>query len=330
MSTTRLVLLALLVPGSLTAQKQYTLTGNETAIYNLAGQVQVVAGTGNAVIVTATTGGEDAARLGFEQGEIRGRSALVIRYPGDRVIYSVDGENSSSEIQVRSDGTFGDNDGKGMRSGRERVRVTHSGSGLEAHADLRVSVPAGKSVAVYIGVGRITASNVNGSLHLDTQSGDIEATAIRGDLNIDTGSGSVKVTNVSGTLLSIDTGSGGVDGTGLTASDLSVDTGSGSVTLGQVTAKKVHVDTGSGDVDVDLLGSIDDLNIDTGSGSVTVRMPATVNAQLAIETGSGDITTDFPVTVRRTGDDELVGTIGTGAGTIQVDTGSGDVRLLKR
>ena len=64
--------------------------------------------------------------------------------------------------------------------------------------------------------------------------------------------------------------------------------------------------------------------------TITVRVPASLSAQLAVETGSGDIETDFPVTVRRTGDDTLEGTIGTGAGRIEIDTGSGDVKLLKR
>ncbi len=320
-----------LLPTTLAAQKQFSLAGDHAAVYNLAGQVTVVAGTGSSVGVSATVLGRDAGKVTFDEADRGGRKTLVIRYPGDRIIYGADGHRGSSDLMVRDDGTFGDQHGKDWRRGDyNKVRVTSSGSGLEAHTDLRISVPPGASLDVYLGVGRISATNVNGNLRLDTSSGDVEVSGSKGDLIVDTGSGNVKVTDVAGTAISIDTGSGDVDATNVSAPELNVDTGSGSVTLSQVTAKSVSIDTGSGDVQLDLVGAVEKLDVDTGSGSVTVRVPASLSAQLAVETGSGDIETDFPVTVRRTGDDTLEGTIGTGAGRIDIDTGSGDVRLLKR
>lgn len=320
-----------LLPTTLAAQKQFTLAGDRVSVYNLAGEVTVVAGAGPGVGVTATVMGRDAAKVTFEQGERNGRKTLVIRYPDDRIVYRDGDHNGSSEFWIRDDGTFGDGDHHGSRDGdRNKVRVSSSGSGLEAHADLRITVPPGTSLGMYLGVGEITATNVNGDLHLDTSSGGVTTSGTKGVLSIDTGSGSVKVTSASGPEVSIDTGSGDVDATGITAQDLSVDTGSGSVTLGQVTSRRVDIDTGSGNVELDLLSTIDKLGIDTGSGSVRIRVPASLSAQLAIETGSGDIETDFPVTLRKTGDDSLEGTIGSGAGRIEVETGSGNVRLLKR
>lgn len=319
-----------LLPTTLAAQKQFSLAGDHVAVYNLAGQVTVVAGSGSSVGVAATVLGRDAGKVTFDEGDRGGRKMLVIRYPGDRIIYDADGHNGSSDIMVREDGTFGDQHGRDRHRDHDKVRVTSSGSGLEAHTDLRISVPPGKSLDVYLGVGRISATNVNGNLRLDTSSGDVGVSGSKGDLVVDTGSGNVKVTDASGAMISIDTGSGDVDATGISAPELDVDTGSGSVTLSQVTSRSVTIDTGSGDVQLDLVGTVEKLGVDTGSGSVTVRVPATLSAQLAVETGSGDIETDFPVTVRRTGDDTLEGTIGTGTGRIDIDTGSGDVRLLKR
>jgi len=199
-----------------------------------------------------------------------------------------------------------------------------------ADADIIVSVPEGKSVNVYLGVGDITASNVKGNLRLDTSSGRVDASGTKGDLTIDTGSGDVKVTGASGSTVSIDTGSGEVNGTDIKATSLDVDTGSGDVELSDVMSEDVTIDTGSGSVNLALKAALDRLKVDTGSGSVTITVPGTLSAQVAIETGSGDITTDFPIQVRKTGGDELIGTIGSGTGRIDIDTGSGDVRLLKR
>ncbi len=325
-----LAALALCAPTLARAQKQFTLTGDEVAVYNLAGTASISAGSGGSVTVTVTPGGSDGAKLTFAEGTVRGRNSLRVIYPSDRIIYDAMGRGNSTELSVREDGTFGGDDETRHQNRGGRVRIAGSGSGLEAYANLVISVPEGKSVAVNLGVGDITASNVNGNLRLDTSSGRVDVTGTKGDLSVDTGSGDVKVTRVSGSAISIDTGSGEVNGTGIKTAALEVDTGSGDVSLSEVTSEDVSVDTGSGSVNLALTATVDQLKVDTGSGDVTIAVPSTLSAQVAIETGSGDITTDFPIQVRKTGGDELVGTIGSGAGRIDIDTGSGDVKLLKR
>jgi len=325
-----LAALALSLPGLAQAQKQFTLSGSEVAVYNLVGTVSVSPGRGDAVTVAVTPRGSDAGKLTFGEGTVRGRNALRVIYPSDHIIYEGMGRGSSTELSVRDDGTFGGDEESRRHNRGGRVRITGSGSGLEASADIVISVPEGKSVNVYLGVGDITASNVKGDLRLDTSSGRVEVTGSKGDLGIDTGSGDVKVTGASGGAISIDTGSGEVNGTDITATSLDVDTGSGDVELRDVLAEDVTIDTGSGSVSLALKAAVDRLKVDTGSGNVTIAVPGTLSAQVAIETGSGDISTDFPIQVRKTGGDELVGTIGSGTGRIDIDTGSGDVKLLKR
>jgi hypothetical protein len=319
-----------LAPGLLQAQKQFTLSGDDVAVYNLAGTVSLAAGSGSSVTVAVTTVGDYAAKLTFGEGTGRGRKALRVIYPSDRIIYSEMGRGSSTELSVRDDGTFGGDEENRRHNRGGRVRIMGSGSGLEAHANIVISVPRGKSVNVYLGVGDITASNVDGALRLDTSSGRVDVTGTTGDLSIDTGSGDVKVTRVTGDAVMIDTGSGEVNGTGIKTANLDVDTGSGDVQLSDVTSEDVSIDTGSGSVNLALTASVDQLKVDTGSGSVTIAVPGTLSAQVAIETGSGDITTDFPIQVRKTGGDELIGTIGSGTGRIDIDTGSGDVKLMRR
>src|SRR6185295_4301564 len=94
------------------------------------------------------------------------------------------------------------------------------------HADMKVRVPAGHSVAFHLAVGRVSLANVNGEIMVDSHAAPVTATGAKGDvritggegtLNVDTGSGSVEVTAFRGDELSLDTGSGQVSGSELNA-----------------------------------------------------------------------------------------------------------------
>lgn len=339
-SCTVVLALALLAgPSGLSAQENVRLSGARIAIYNLAGEVEIVRGGGSDVVVTISRGGDDAERLTVETGRIDGRETMRVIYPDDEVVYREMGRGSSTDVRVRDDGTFG---------GGDRVRVRGSGGGMEAWADLRIQVPAGTDLAVYLAAGRIHAAEVDGNLRLDTHSGAVDARDIAGDLTVDTGSGSVEVSGVDGNVsvdtgsgrvtvddargreMEVDTGSGSVRGSGLSFDRVSVDTGSGSVELQQVAARDVMVDTGSGSVELDLTTDVDQLEVDTGSGSVTVRVPDGFGAEVELDTGSGGIDLDVDLTQARVRRNHATGLIGDGNGTVKLDTGSGGIRLVRR
>ncbi len=329
------------VPAS--AQDVERLGGGEVAVYNLAGEVDIVRGSGSEVVVRITRGGRDAASLSIETGELRGRETLRVIYPDDDIVYPEMGRGSNTNISVRANGTFSD----GGRGRDDRVHISGRGNGLEAWADLRIEVPAGHELDVYQAVGSVRAEEIQGNLSIDTGSGSVSAVDIRGTLSIDTGSGSVvargvdgevmidtgsggvEVAELAGSVIEIDTGSGSVEGYGLSGEEVTVDTGSGRIELGQVSAEVVLLDTGSGGIDVELLTDVDRLEADTGSGSVTVRAPAGLGAEVDVETGSGGIDLDFPLEVRSVRRDHVRGTIGDGRGQISIDTGSGSIRLIR-
>lgn len=347
--------LVLLPAGPLMAQQpeRYVLDGDEVAIYNLAGLLQVDAGKG-AVEVEVTRGGADASRLKVAQGEIDGRQTLRVIYPNALVHYAVGKGRNRTDLRVRDDGTFGDSDDGDhkhdhdrSRDGR-RITIDFEPGGLDAHADLKVKVPSKGSVCLHLAVGQVTVTNVDGDLRIDVSSapvdvtgfkgslmvdvgsGNVRATQVDGDLIVDTGSGSVEVSKVRGKRLSIDTGSGEVTGSDLESDDVSVDTGSGGIALTTMRSPRIALETGSGDVRADLQGDVNSLGVETGSGSVDIKAPATLGATIEMETSSGDIETDFPVQVTRHARDHMSGQIGDGKGSIAIETGSGSVRLLKR
>jgi hypothetical protein len=336
---------ALLLPTLAAAQniERITLSGSQAAVYNLAGAVRVEGGSGSDVVVEVTRAGADAARLTLDRGDVRGRAALRIRYPEDRIVYPQRGYDSRSTFRVNEDGTFGDGDRS--HEGR-RVEVRSDGDGMEAHADLRVIVPKGKTVFVRNGVGEVTidnvdgqlnvasasrvrASRVRGSLRVDSGSGGVDVSDLDGDLTLSSGSGGAVLDGVRGGALHMDVGSGSMRGRSIDVTELVGDIGSGGIRLASVKTAKLHLETGSGGSDVELLTSPSDVSVEAGSGGVTLRIPASSGATIDIETGSGDIDTDFDVKVSRMQRRSLHGTFGDGRGHIRIEAGSGTVRLLK-
>jgi DUF4097 and DUF4098 domain-containing protein YvlB len=346
----RLAVLAALalVAGPLNGQS-YSLSGDRVAIYNIAGTVTVSGGGSGAVKVNVDLQGPDAKQLKVETGSIRGAETLRVLYPDDDIIYSALGRGSSTQMQIRDDGTWG-NFGREKWSGREerhRVSIRGSGRGTEAHANLNVTIPSGKTVGIFTGVGRVDVSNVDGdlmvdvgsaditakgtrgSLDLDTGSGDIRVDNAQGEINLDTGSGSVTLNGSKGGKLSIDTGSGDVIVSDATATTTEIDTGSGEIRIDQISTSRLNLDTGSGDIRAALVSAPDDIEIDTGSGSVTLRLPSDVSAMVDLDTGSGDFTVELPLTVTHKEESNLRGKLGSGRGRITIETGSGDISLLK-
>lgn len=334
------MLVALAAP-SVEAQDTYDLSGDRVAIHNLAGTVEVVRGSGSAVRVTVQRQGDDASRLSVEVDPIDGRNVLRVLYPSDEVVYPGTGRGRfNSQVSVQDDGRIG--------RGGQRVRVRSEGSGLRAHADLRIEVPAGRDVAVHlavghvesrgvtsdltfdIGSGRVVAEGTTGSLFVDTGSGNVDVSNSEGDVEVDTGSGGVQLTDVRGDRVLVDTGSGSVTARNVTADRVVIDTGSGSIRVSELAAREVELDTGSGTVEAALTRPVERLLVDTGSGGVTLELPDGIDATVELETGSGSIDVDLPLEVRTMRRDHVTGRLGSGRGVIEVDTGSGSIRLRRR
>jgi lia operon protein LiaG len=341
-----------LAAGSARAQtERKTVSGPSISIYNIAGQVQVEAGTGPEVVVEIERGGRDGRKLGVEVGDVRGRNTLRIIYPDNEIVYRDRRDERGrwgdwgTSFTVRSDGTWGGE--RGWPNGR-RVRVRGSGSGLEAWADLKVLVPAGKHVEINLGVGELSARSVTSDLRLDAASARITTTGTKGNLSISTGSGGVDVRDATGDEILLDTGSGGVTvsrmtakrckfdtgsggatGDGLDCDEVDMDVGSGSIRIDDAKASRVKLQAGSGGIRFGLRNSPKSLDVDAGSGGVTISLPAITDAEVDIETGSGGIETDFPIEVRRVERNHLRGKVGDGSGRIHIQSGSGTVHLRK-
>lgn len=272
MSLPRPTALAILVlaAGSLAGAQggeRHAISGNTVAIYNLAGHVDIVAGTGSEVAVNVTRGGSDARKLRLEKGTRDGVNDLRVVYPDDDIVYPALGRSSNSTVSYSRDGYF---NGSGENRWNH-IRVRGTGSGTEAWADLRVDVPAGKQVTMNLAVGEVVATNVKGRLRIDVGAARVRARGHEGQLSIEAGSGSLTVEFLnSPKSLTVDTGSGGATLTfpASLSAEIEVETGSGGITndfaltVTRLDRRSLRGKIGSGD------GRI---TIETGSGGVRLR-----------------------------------------------------------
>jgi DUF4097 and DUF4098 domain-containing protein YvlB len=348
-STAAVALLALASASPLAAARaqRHTLTGDNAAVYNLAGSIRVEGGSGSSVVVEVTKRGRDGEKLEVQSGRVRGQEALRVIYPSDRIVFP-DADVSRwdrTEIRVNEDGTFdGDWDG---RRGRDRVRITSSGSGLEAWADVRVMLPKGQRITVHLAAGEASVENADGDitvdvygasvttrhtrgvLDLDTGSGEVRISDAEGEVRLDSGSGRVTLEGVRGESLDVDSGSGEVSGGDISVRRLNIDSGSGEVDLKNVASPDLAIDSGSGSIGLQLVADVKSMRVDAGSGSVTIGIPESLGAELVAETGSGGIDFGIEVTVLKKEDDYVRAKIGDGDGRISIDSGSGHIRLRR-
>lgn len=340
-----LALLAVALP--LQAQSvDHRSLSSPAAIYNIAGSIHVVRGTGNEITIDVVRGGRDADKLSVASGLVGDRQTFRVLFPSDRIVFpwAKDHGHWRNEMEVNDDGTWG---GNHYSHGR-RVTIVPSGDGLEARADLTVHMPPGARLALYLGAGdasasgtdgdiladideaSITIDHTHGALDLDTGSGDVIVRDAQGDMTLDAGSGDVTLTNIRGERLDVDAGSGDIKATSVAYPRAKLDLGSGKMDLGGFTVDDLSLDAGSGDVDVAFTGPARRVKIDAGSGDVTLHIPRNFGADVDIDAGSGDVRSDFALERHRDDDESHYrGRIGSGGGQISIDGGSGSIALVK-
>jgi DUF4097 and DUF4098 domain-containing protein YvlB len=354
----------------------------EVRLANLAGRIEIVRGQGREVVIDATVhaeAGNNAETQRLLQGmkwvrshDRKGRDEWALSYPVEKYtsfVYPTGREDDDDDLPEFL--SFLKDIGHTSTSYRgERVRIYGGkhGSAPTLFVNLRIGLPADANVAVRNAVGSVRGGDLEGTLSIDTGSGDVKISSHVGQLLIDTGSGDVVLGSAKGET-SIDTGSGDVIVKRLVGNG-SVDTGSGDVIVERVSAGKLSIDTGSGDVTVrdGVAGSVvadtgsggvrilavelEELSADTGSGDVVVQTSLAKARRIHADTGSGDITikggpdASFDIdsdqgsgdlivgysdaVLRRSGKKVVGAKRGDGRTVIHVETGSGDCSISPR
>jgi DUF4097 and DUF4098 domain-containing protein YvlB len=228
-------------------------------------------------------------------------------------------------------------EGSLIHIGLERYR------GGNVSVDYDIEVPPETEVRAIDGSGDLSIGEIAGPVNLTTGSGDLTVKQIQGDVHAVTGSGDIHVESIKGAV-ELTAGSGDVVLGGI-GGVVRVNTGSGDITLTSP-GDTVTLRNGSGDIRV--TGASSDLRIRTGSGTVNVdgspstgayweihagtgdvslRVPPTAAFRFYARTRMGDIRSSLPLTILERSKREIRAVVGEGSARVEVQTGTGDVRL---
>jgi len=249
------------------------------------------------------------------------------------------GEGSEAKIRALEANPPIEQSGNTIRIGHiENPELRHGVS-----ISYELEVPTETRLTSTTGSGNQTVRGIRGPLKARTGSGSLKVSEITDETRIETGSGDIDLENIQGGL-SAQTGSGSIRAASIGSSVVAT-TGSGSIRLQQSGPGAVKLETGSGRVEASGVksglrahtgsGNIQvegtpggDWNLETGSGNLILRLPPDTAFTLNAHTGSGQINTDHPITVQGSiGRHELRGKVGNGGAMLNLETGSGDIRI---
>lgn len=209
-----------------------------------------------------------------------------------------------------------------------RLEARSGGMGLGGTVDYDLTVPAqmaiqldgmGGDVRIDGTRGDVSVNSIEGdivvqggaNLTLVTVNGDVRATGVRGRVDARAVSGDVELSDVQG--------------------EVRAETVSGDLTLSQLDARRVEAQTVSGDVRFE--GAIrpdGSYSFLTHSGDVRVAIPEGANATLRTAVVSGDFRAAFPLPAgERASRSRQVYRLGAGSATIEVETFSGSIELVR-
>lgn len=199
--------------------------------------------------------------------------------------------------------------------------------------------------------GELKLERIAGTATVATQSGDIAANDIRRGLTANTASGDVNTAGVEGGRVECKSVSGDVwvERVGLNAPlDITVESISGDATLkqasgnialkavsGDVTAEelaatRLQAQTVSGDVQLRLKEQFSGtMQVNTVSGDVLIAMPEGSHVRVSLSTSSGELRCEHDAHEVSATETLWTGQIGTGAGTLNVQTISGDTQIQR-
>lgn len=234
------------------------------------------------------------------------------------------------------------------------MRVSNTAGQVEAHTisgaitleNLRGEVRA-EGIS-----GEVQASHIGGPAHLASKSGDLRADHLSQGGEVTSVSGDVRLNSVDGAKLDARSVSGDVtveDFGAVIAGDVTLESVSGDVSLNRAHTGSVRLKTISGDAAMEQLevttlqgetvsGDIrarlsaafsGTLTANTVSGDVALRLPEASSFRFTLGTQSGELACRLPASDAVRTDTLHTGTVGAGAGTVTVQTRSGDVTVDK-
>lgn len=174
-----------------------------------------------------------------------------------------------------------------------------------------VQAADGRAVVVRGQSGKIMLSKVGSAVDIQSPYTNIDLSDINGTVHLSTKSGNVRASDIRG------------DWTSLTEYSR--------LTLTDLTSKRVLIENKSGSVDVELRTLPETVEIVNEYADVSLRMPKGLDADVRLKSEYGTISSDLSVRIEEMGSSALaIGKTGTGAGSLSIQTKSGNIRVREQ
>ncbi len=240
--------------------------------------------------------------------------------------------------EVKLEGTLGEDvEDLEFEAGKKKtvieVKYPRKAKHIEDGAELVIHLPRGSRVMVEGVSAWIKVTEVDGEIEASSVSGDVEVLCGKESVEAESISGQVRVETRAGKV-DVECISGRVHARGGEAA-VEASTVSGDIELVFDKFLELGVETVSGEVEVKGgLHGKGDFSLDSVSGSITLLLPGDVSAEFEVTTFSGGIDNDFGQKARKTSryapGKELEFSVGGGDAEVEINTFSGDVRIVKK
>lgn len=176
---------------------------------------------------------------------------------------------------------------------------------------LGVAGKPGKDILVKGQSGSISLENVTGNVVMDCPYSPVDLQQINGSVDLTTKSSRVEARDISGSWKS--------------------GTEYSTITLHGLKSTEVNIINKSGDVDIDLAVVPSTIRVRNEYAGVSVRLPKGFSGDIALDAEYGRIKTDFSIRSRNRGSSGYaIGKVGSGTGSITIETKSGNIGLIQK
>ena len=235
--------------------------------------------------------------------------------------------------QVRVQASHSSRTAVGISLSESSLRLTPKGSRGIARmggvVDYTLTVPAAMSIEIGGMYADVTIEGTRGEISVQTVEGNINVKGGGDNLQLQTVNGKINVQGARGRLdvrsVSEDVEVSDVVG------DVVAETVSGDVTLSRIDGKRVEAQTVSGDVRFDgTLRPDGTYSLLTHSGDVVVAVPEGSSVLVSTAVANGEVSASFTLpTNERSSRRRQEFRIGSGGASLEIETFSGDIRLVR-
>jgi DUF4097 and DUF4098 domain-containing protein YvlB len=280
--------------------------GGAVDVSNISGDIIITGGAGDQVVIDAVKRGrtaEDLKALAIEVTTTAGRVDVRVKYPPES-------------------------------------------RNINASADFTISVPRYAQVSVKSVSGDLKLSTIDGGARAESVSGDVIVSSAAQLESAKSVSGDVRVENAGNAAdLTVKSVSGDLNLRAIKARSIDANSVSGDVRLNDVTCDRIEANSISGDMTFDgPLAKGGNYALRSHSGDITVYADGKAGFELNARTFSGDVTSALELAMKFGGESErgdrrgpgrkpgqsVRGTYGDGGALLEINSFSGDVKIVNK